>query len=138
MRLSIAVFAVLTSGNASAQSDMASSAAIPAALMLSVLLIGLAFYAYMSLALQTIATKTGTANGWLAWVPLANLLLLLSIARKPLWWFVLFFIPLVNFVFLVIVWMEVAKARGKPDWWGILIIIPLANFVVPGYLAWAD
>jgi len=43
-----------------------------------------AFYIYLSLALVTIATKTNTPNGWLAWIPIANLFLTLQIARKPL------------------------------------------------------
>jgi Family of unknown function (DUF5684) len=98
----------------------------------------LAGYVYMSLALQTIADKTGTANAWLAWIPIANLFLMLSVAKKPMWWFILFLIPLANIVVLIIVWMAVAEARGKPNWWGILMIVPLANLVVPGYLAWAD
>ena len=45
---------------------------------------GLAAYLYMSLALQTIATKTNTANTWLAWIPIANLFLMLGIAKKPM------------------------------------------------------
>jgi uncharacterized protein DUF5684 len=95
-------------------------------------------YVYISLALQTIADKTNTANSWLAWIPIANVFLMLSVAKKPMWWFILFLIPLVSLVMLVLVWMPIAEARGKPNWWGILMIVPLANIVVPGYLAWAD
>jgi succinate dehydrogenase hydrophobic anchor subunit len=98
----------------------------------------LAAYVYMSLALQTIADKTGTANSWLAWIPIANAFLMLSVAKKPMWWFILFLIPLVNIVIAIMVWMAVAEARGKPNWWGVLMIVPIANLVVPGYLAWAD
>jgi hypothetical protein len=43
-----------------------------------------AIYIYMSMALMTIATKTNTPNGWLAWIPIANIFLMLQIARKPL------------------------------------------------------
>jgi len=102
------------------------------------LLFGLAAYVYMSLALQTIATKTNTANAWLAWIPIANLFLMLSIAKKPMWWFLLFLVPLVNVVIAIMVWMAMAEARGKPSWWGILTIVPVANLVVPGVLAWSD
>ena len=107
-------------------------------LLLFCLVFGLGFYIYMALALQTIATKTGTANEWLAWIPIANLFLMLNVAKKPLWWFLLFLIPIVNLVMAIMVWMAVAEARGKPNWWGILMIVPVANLVVPGYLAWAD
>jgi hypothetical protein len=63
---------------------------------------------------------------------------MLMVAKKPLWWLLLFFIPLVNFVMLILVWMAVAEARGKPNWWGILMIVPFVGLIVPGYLAWAD
>ena len=98
----------------------------------------LAAYVYMSLALQTIADKTGTANSWLAWIPIANVFLMLNVAKKPMWWFILFLIPLVNIVIAIMVWMAIAEARGKPNWWGVLMIVPVANLVVTGYLAWAD
>lgn len=98
----------------------------------------LVFYVYHALALQTIATKTNTENPWFAWIPILNIILMLNIARKPIWWIVLFLIPLVGFVMLILVWMGIAEARNKPNWWGILIIIPPVNIIVPGYLAWSD
>jgi len=98
----------------------------------------LAMYVYMALALMTIAKKTNTENPWLAWIPIANLILMLNIAKKPLWWIILCLIPLVNLVIMIIVWMAIAEARGKPNWWGILLIVPVANLIVPGYLAWSD
>ena len=96
------------------------------------------FYVYMAICLQTIAKKTNTADAWLAWIPIANCILMLNIAHKPIWWIVLMLIPLVNIVIAVIVWMEIAKVRGKPEWWGILMIVPVANLIAPGYLAFAD
>ena len=119
-----------------------SNSSIPPALAGSILMIalvcGLAVYIYMALALQTIAVKTNTANAWLAWVPIANAILMLQIAKKPLWWIILFAIPIVNIVIVIMVWMGVAEARQKPNWWGILAIVPLVNMVVPGYLAWSE
>lgn len=97
-----------------------------------------AMYVYFALALQTIATKTNTPNGWLAWIPIANLILMLNIGKKPIWWIILMLIPLVNIVVAIIVWMAVAEARGKPSWWGILMIVPVVGLIVPGYLAWSD
>ena len=123
-----------------AQDDTPSLAAtgLGAGIILFMVLVGLAFYVYFALALQTIATKTNTPNAWLAWIPIANAFLMLSVAKKPMWWFLLFLVPLVNIVISVIVWMAVAEARGKPNWWGILTIVPAVNIVVPGVLAWAD
>ena len=133
------VTVLLWSGEALGQrSDNAFAAALAGTFMLFFLGILLIGYIYMALALQTIATKTSTPNEWLAWVPIANIFLMLAIAKKPAWWFILFLIPLLNIVIAIMVWMGIAVARNKPDWWGILMIVPIANLVVPGYLAWAD
>jgi hypothetical protein len=138
--LGVALGAVVMS--ASTAWGQSSNPAIPPAMASGILMIallcGVAVYIYMALALQTIAVKTNTANAWLAWVPIANAILMLQIAKKPLWWIILFAIPIVNIVIVIMVWMGVAEARQKPNWWGILAIVPLVNMVVPGYLAWSD
>jgi len=115
---------------------------VPAALLGGFLfifcIIFLVAYVYHALALQTIATKTNTENAWFAWIPILNLILMINIAKKPIWWILLFLIPVVNFVIYVILWMGIAEARKKPNWWGILTIVPVVNIIVPGYLAWSD
>jgi len=112
--------------------------AIFAGMMMFALVISLAFYVYVAIALMKIAKKAGVPNGWYAWVPILNVILMLQIARKPLWWLLMFFIPGINIIFGVLVWMEIAKAVGKPEWWGILTIVPFVNIIVPGYLAFSD
>lgn len=97
-----------------------------------------AIYIYFALAFATIARKTHTPNTWMAWIPFLNMILLLNVAQRPVWWILLFFVPFVNVAIMVIVWMGVAKARGRPDWWGVFIIAPIANFILPGVLAWSD
>jgi hypothetical protein len=119
------------------EGEMAGLAAAGAVMMVFFLLF-VVFYVYMALALSTIAKKTNTENAWLAWIPIVNIILMLNIAKKPVWWIILCFIPLVNIVIMIIVWMAIAEARGKPNWWGILMIVPFVNLIVPGYLAWAD
>ena len=102
------------------------------------LVIPLAMWAYVAYSLQTIARKTNAENGWWAWIPIANIVLMLKIAQKPIWWVVLVLIPIVNIVIFVLVWMAIAEARGKARWLGILIIIPIGNLILPGYLAFSD
>jgi len=97
-----------------------------------------AVYVWVALCLHIIAKKTNTPNEWLAWIPIANIYLMCKVAGKPGWWTILFFIPLVNIVFAIIVWMAIAEARHKPSWLGILMIIPIVNFVIPGILAFSD
>ena len=95
-------------------------------------------YVWMALCLQIIARKTDTPNKWLAWIPIANIYLMCKVAGKPGWWTVLFFVPIANIVFAILVWMKIAEARNQPGWLGILTIIPIGNFVIPGILAFSD
>ncbi len=136
----VLIAVLLPVGRAMAQSsdDNRAAALLGGGVMMIALLIGLAAYVYIALAVQTIANKTHTENSWMAWIPIINIILLLNIAKKPIWWIVLFLIPIVSLVMAIIVWMGVAEARGKPSWWGILLIVPLVGIIVPGYLAWAD
>ncbi|MEM7008631.1 MAG: DUF5684 domain-containing protein [Thermodesulfobacteriota bacterium] len=95
-------------------------------------------YVYFAYTLMVIANKTNTENSWLAWIPIVNVYLMCKIAQKPGWWTILFFIPLVNIVIAIIVWMKIAELRGKASWLGILILIPFVGLIIPGYLAFAD
>lgn len=101
-------------------------------------LLSLAIYAYVAFCLYTIAKKTNTENPWLAWIPIANIVLACQIAGKPWWWVFFFFIPIANVVFAILVMWKVAEARNKPGWLGILMIVPIANLVVCGIIAFAD
>ncbi len=95
-------------------------------------------YAYTALCLQKVAKKTITKHDWLAWIPVANLFLLAMMARRPVWWSILFFIPLVNFIFIIILWMRISGLLNKPSWLGLLMMIPFVNLVILGYLAFSE
>lgn len=92
---------------------------------------------YMAIAFMRIAAKTQTPNGWLAWIPIANIALMLMIAKRPMWWVALLLIPFVNIVIFIIVSMDIAKNRGKPAWIGALMVVPFVNLFIPGYLAFS-
>ncbi len=94
-------------------------------------------YIYFAICLMNIAKKTNTENGWFAWIPILNVFLMLMIAKKPLWWFILILIPIVNLIIGIIVWMAIAEARGKPNWIGILMLVPFLNIIILGYLAFS-
>ena len=95
-------------------------------------------YAYFAFCIMTIANKVGVENSWFAWIPILNVVLLVQIADKPLWWLILFLIPLVNIIIAIVIWMAIAEKCGKPNWLGILMIIPFVNFIIPAYLAFSD
>lgn len=115
--------------------------AVAGVMFLVIFLIAIACYVYTAICLMKIAKKTSTENAWLAWIPIANLVLMLQIARRPIWWIVLAIIPFVNLVWIVlgvIVWMDICERLGKDRWLGILSIVPIANLVLPGYLAFSS
>ena len=99
---------------------------------------GLAVYFWLALCLYTIANKTRTPDAGLAWIPIANIYLMCKIASRSGWWTILFFIPLLNVVILIIIWMDIAKARNQSPFLGILMIVPIANLVIPGVLAFSE
>lgn len=94
--------------------------------------LALAIYGYYSLALMTIAKKKNFPNPWMAFVPIANFWLMTQIAKKPVWWVVLCFIPFVNIYAIIMLWMDIAEVMGRPKNWGILAIV----VVGAGMIAW--
>jgi hypothetical protein len=73
--------------------------------------------------------KAGQA-GWVSIIPILNVLGLLKIIHKPLWWIVLFLIPLVNVVAWIIAMSNLSKAFGRGLGTTLLLI-----FLTPiGYL----
>ncbi len=106
-------------------------------------LVGLALYIYFAVALMAIAKKTNTPNGWLAFIPIANVYLMTQIAGLPAWYtlaVLLPIIPLIGYIAMVIImvyfWWKIAEAINKPGWWSILMLIPVVNFVIVGIMAW--
>lgn len=74
--------------------------------------------------------------GWAAIVPIYNIIVMLEIVGKPLWWVILFFIPCVNFVVLLLVMIDFAKAFGKSAAYGIGLWI--AGFIFFPMLGFSD
>ena len=72
--------------------------------------------------------------GWAAIVPIYNLVVLLEIVGKPLWWIILFLIPLVNLVVAILVMIVLAEKFGKSAAFGIglallgFVFIPILGF----------
>jgi len=101
-------------------------------------LIGIALISYIVFALPfyRMGQKIGSDNPWYAFVPILNLVLMLEIADKELWWILLLFVPCVNIVVMLILWMAIAERMEKPGWVGLLMLVPGVNCLVPFYLAY--
>ncbi len=74
--------------------------------------------------------------GWAAIVPIYNAIVLLQIAGKPIWWILLYFIPLVSLVIAVIVMHNVSVNFGKGVGFTLGLIF-LSPIFIP-ILAWGD
>jgi hypothetical protein len=72
--------------------------------------------------------------GWAAIIPIYNIIVILEICGRPIWWILLLLIPCVNIVIAVIMWIDVAKSFGKSELYGIglaflgFIFIPMLGF----------
>lgn len=109
-----------------------------------ILFIALLMYIYQAFALMTLARRTKTKNGWLAWIPFANIYLITQIAKKEWWWTLIIifggFIPILGGLIvlagMVYLFYFIAKIRRLPEWTCVLMAIPLVNLVYLGILAW--
>lgn len=57
-------------------------------------------------------TKAGEP-GWACLIPIYNAIVLLKIAGRPLWWILLYIIPIVNLIVAIIVMVDLARTFGK-------------------------
>lgn len=87
---------------------------------------------------QTFA-KAGKPR-WGVLIPIYNVLLLLQIAQRPIWWFLLLLIPGVNVVVAIVLSIDIAKVFGKGAGfgWGLaflgFVFYPIIGFGDAAYL----
>ena len=103
-----------------------------------VLLLYLLVYLLYSYCCMLICRKTGNPPGVLVWLPLLKLLPMLRAAGMSGWWFLAYFVPLVNLAPLILWPLNIAKARGKSVWIGVLLLLPVINLFAFLYLAFSD
>jgi hypothetical protein len=101
------------------------------------LVIVMAFYLYFALCLFLIAKKRDVPAPWTAWIPLVQLWTFVTSADKPWWWILLMFIPLLNIIVIVYLWMCISENLGRNKWLGLLWLVPLINLVFIGFLAFS-
>ncbi len=72
--------------------------------------------------------------GWAAIIPIYNIVVMLQITGRPIWWLALFFIPIVNWVVAIIIPIDIAKSFGKDVLFGLglaffgFIFYPILGF----------
>jgi signal peptidase I len=85
------------------------------------------------LGLWTLFEKAGR-RGWEALIPIYNIYIMIKLTGRPLWWILLFFIPIINFIIWMGLAIDFAKSYGKFSFLSHLgtIVIPFLVFPVWG------
>lgn len=72
--------------------------------------------------------------GWAIIIPIYNIIVLLQIVGKPLWWIVLFLIPVVNIIFSIWTANLLSKSFGKSEGFTLgLIFLPFIFYPILGF-----
>ena len=109
-----------------------------------VFLIGV--YIYFALAWSTIAKKLKYKYPWLAWIPVANISLILSLGGFHWAWVLLLLVPVFGWVALlilaVIATWKIFEKRKYPGWLSLALLVPkvgmLLHAVIIGFVAWKE
>lgn len=65
-------------------------------------------------------------KAWEAAVPIYNAMVLMQIIRRPRWWVLLLFIPIINLLMFPVVWVETIRSFGRnklSDTWLVLLTL---------------
>ncbi len=74
---------------------------------------------------------------WEAAIPVYNAIVLMQIIRRPKWWVILLFIPIINLLMFPVIWVETIRSFGKNsllDTW--LVILTLGFYIY--YINYAE
>lgn len=86
-----------------------------------VMILYLAIFLFLGFCVGKLFEKAGKPL-WAGFVPIYNIVVMLEVVGRPLWWIVLLLIPFVNIVVGILVYIDLAKSYGKDVVWGILLI----------------
>jgi hypothetical protein len=111
------------------------AAAIGLGLLLFILAFSLALYLFFCFCNKRICEKCGVQPGVLIWIPLLNLIPLFWAAGMSGWMVLLMFIPLVNLIISILMWVKICQARGKGAL-AVILIVLLPIIGIP-YLAFS-
>lgn len=94
------------------------------------MIIFLAFAILMIVSVWKVYTKAGQP-GWASIIPIYNIVVLLEIVKKPVWWVILMFIPIVNIVVGIMMYHALAQAFGKGTGFTIgLVLLPFIFYPI--------
>jgi hypothetical protein len=88
---------------------------------------------FVIVAMWKLFTKAGEP-GWYSIIPIWSTIVLLKIVGRPMWWFLLFFVPVVNIVIMIIVLNDLSKSFGKGVGFTVgLVLLPYIFMLILGF-----
>jgi hypothetical protein len=71
-------------------------------------------------------------DGWKAIIPIYNIIILLKITGRPIWWVVLLLIPCVSLIVYIIVANDLSKSFGKSTGFtvGLVLLSPIFALIL--------
>lgn len=121
------------SGFNTEQFDSSPPSAAAGGVILFLILIYIALVVLVVAGQWKMFTKAGKP-GWACLVPIYNIIVWVEMAGRPIWWFLLLFVPLVNFVISIILLIDITNkfGRGGGTIVGLLflpfVFIPILGF----------
>lgn len=105
-----------------------------------------ALYIYTSLAWMVIGKKVRYDKPWLAWIPFANISMILQMGGFHWAWVFLLLIPILGWIALIVLMIismwRIYEKRNYPGWFSLAMIVPklggILHLVVLGFVAWKD
>ncbi|MFH1787556.1 MAG: DUF5684 domain-containing protein [archaeon] len=95
---------------------------------------------------MTIARKLKYKNAWLAWIPIANIAMMLQLGGFHWAWVFLILIPIFGWLALLVMFIiatwRIFEKRKYPGWFSLFIIIPkvggILYLIAIGFVAWQN
>lgn len=106
----------------------------------------LALYIYKSIAWMKIAERLKYKNSWLAWIPVADVAMMLQLGDFHWAWIFLILVPIFGWIALGILFIianwRIFEECDFPGWFSLSLIIPqigcVLYFIIIGFIVWGN
>lgn len=99
----------------------------------SIIAIWLIVVVFIIVAMWKVFEKAGQP-GWASIIPFYNIYIMTKIAGKPGWWVIMFFLPIVNIIFLIWMYNMISKSFGKDEGFTVgLVLLGIVFWPILGY-----
>lgn len=106
----------------------------------------LAFYIYKSIAWMKVAKKLKHKHAWLAWIPIADIAMMLQLGNFHWAWVFLILIPILGWLALYVLFIianwRIFEECDYPGWFSLSLIMPkvgvILYLIAIGFAVWGD